>query len=1060
MISSRATWMAVGFCLVIMGAVSCLTELPSLKGFPCETNTDCSPGLECLPAGKVKRCHEKGWSYETPSEETRPGEAGPEAGAEPVQEVGPEAGPEAEPVTKDEIPERAEPVVETKPEQVSDEPPPACKEGDKKDCGVDKNGIGECKKGKQTCVNGKWGLCDGILPMPEYCGDRKDNDCDGLTDDKDKEGCVKACDHNKLAYTLQPPHATDAKGVAFSPDNKWMVTVDSTTIRVWTMVFPTVEKRFFLSDPSHYILANKHSKPITTVAFSLDPSFVRFATGDEDGNIRVWDPSTRKQVFHLKSDSSSTNGHSKAISGLQFLFRQGTQGILISCSKDATCREWDLNIATPTSKKLSVPLGASLKESPFSTLSCARTVEFCAMGMISGRTLFYSGGKLTDAERDTASITNLAVSFNGTLVARTSSKGNTIEILVGSGEGVGTVGGNFNLSNGNLAPTAMLFHPGKTELLIGAKDGTLLVFDGNKVGGKIVYKKAKEIRSQVEDITALGYRADGKWLASVSKDRSIEVRGGVSRELIFGLWGATSPVLKLVMWPDGKFFAMVTGSEVVRWDLGAGTYNFRYDFSAKSSLGPVVGFSVSPLRNFVAWARGKSLFIWDFQKNKQPLSEYSLNSLTGRITSFAWHPDDRYIFLGADATSENLLLWGVAEQKVLDVRTTARPGPVTSISFSLNGENGIVVCGRQAIFFKLLQRTIQQTTTTFANVGQNLLRGGFVFDSILPFYAYSDGTIKQTRNSSGALETMLPKQAGLIVKDISFDPTLSRVALALANKGIQVWQLSKKEPNKPVVQEKLLYPIQGNKSATAVSFDTSGRLLIAAFDDKTIEVHSCECARGQTTFCKNGSPYHHDKGACQTPGEQACFSTRFFLSCNADAPLIDTAEDEDNNCNNQKGETHIDLKFSQIIVFKGGTKVDPGDKLVRGDTITVTACPEFSGNSGVTRDLDIVLYMTPKTMQPAAPVPNGKGIVFLTGESPLKPHIKFTAFPLTKYPDCKLLNGNLNPALQQTITIPTDKNLVPNGTWYLQAYVDWGDKLRESLENNNYVSVELEISSN
>ena len=44
------------------------------------------------------------------------------------------------------------------------------------------NNIGECKEGKQYCVNGVWGECDGVTPKTEIC-DGKDNNCDSHTDE-------------------------------------------------------------------------------------------------------------------------------------------------------------------------------------------------------------------------------------------------------------------------------------------------------------------------------------------------------------------------------------------------------------------------------------------------------------------------------------------------------------------------------------------------------------------------------------------------------------------------------------------------------------------------------------------------------------------------------------------------------------------------------------------------------------------------------------------------------------------------------------------------------------
>jgi len=57
-----------------------------------------------------------------------------------------------------------------------------CMNGETKECGSD---VGECKKGSQTCSNGKWGECTGNTePSPEIC-DSKDNDCDSIIDEDD-----------------------------------------------------------------------------------------------------------------------------------------------------------------------------------------------------------------------------------------------------------------------------------------------------------------------------------------------------------------------------------------------------------------------------------------------------------------------------------------------------------------------------------------------------------------------------------------------------------------------------------------------------------------------------------------------------------------------------------------------------------------------------------------------------------------------------------------------------------------------------------------------------------
>jgi len=68
-----------------------------------------------------------------------------------------------------------------------------CQEGEVQECGVN---TGECKKGTQSCVGGKWTECSGQAPVVEVC-DGKDNDCDG-TVDNGVEGMGVPCGNEDL----------------------------------------------------------------------------------------------------------------------------------------------------------------------------------------------------------------------------------------------------------------------------------------------------------------------------------------------------------------------------------------------------------------------------------------------------------------------------------------------------------------------------------------------------------------------------------------------------------------------------------------------------------------------------------------------------------------------------------------------------------------------------------------------------------------------------------------------------------------------------------------------
>jgi hypothetical protein len=65
-------------------------------------------------------------------------------------------------------------------DMLTDEDCAPCTDGAVVDCGTD---LGECTIGTQTCSGGRWEACSGVGPQIEVC-DGKDNDCNGLIDDK------------------------------------------------------------------------------------------------------------------------------------------------------------------------------------------------------------------------------------------------------------------------------------------------------------------------------------------------------------------------------------------------------------------------------------------------------------------------------------------------------------------------------------------------------------------------------------------------------------------------------------------------------------------------------------------------------------------------------------------------------------------------------------------------------------------------------------------------------------------------------------------------------------
>ncbi len=78
--------------------------------------------------------------------------------------------------------------------------------------------MGECVEGAQTCTGGKWTACEKqVKPVKEVCEDNKDNDCDGMVDEKNQYALSFSSTRRnhvvvKSAAALEPTSAFTMEG--------------------------------------------------------------------------------------------------------------------------------------------------------------------------------------------------------------------------------------------------------------------------------------------------------------------------------------------------------------------------------------------------------------------------------------------------------------------------------------------------------------------------------------------------------------------------------------------------------------------------------------------------------------------------------------------------------------------------------------------------------------------------------------------------------------------------------------------------------------------------------
>ncbi len=109
---------------------------------------------------------------------------------------------------------------------------------------ADTLGVGQCRGGMRSCVEGRWTECDGqVLPELEIC-DEQDNSCDGTVDEGVTNECG-TCGKCRLVYCVgrdcgQPFEAalgTDVADCADEPDGDCLTLAEGASTGVYAYVF-------------------------------------------------------------------------------------------------------------------------------------------------------------------------------------------------------------------------------------------------------------------------------------------------------------------------------------------------------------------------------------------------------------------------------------------------------------------------------------------------------------------------------------------------------------------------------------------------------------------------------------------------------------------------------------------------------------------------------------------------------------------------------------------------------------------------------------------------------
>lgn len=485
-------------------------------------------------------------------------------------------------------------------------------------------GVGPCQEGTQTCVNLKWGECTGaVTPVPEVCGNGKDEDCDGTPDNT----CDGACKPGDTRPCYNGPSKTG--GVGACKGGTQTCTPDKTWSRCIGEVLPTAEVcgnkldddcNGKVDDNCNANVCTKgETRPCYTGPVKTKGVGVCVGGTQTCGDDLTWSTPCKNQkvpkkeicgnkldddcngktdecsVTHLLSSSwdkqaplylwdiqtnaairSYVQGHTDAVYSSRFA-PDGKS--FVSVGHDKQVIRWDTDKGRVIWKSTghTAPIyGVAVDPAGkwVITASEDKTVRF--WDMTTGKSLSSSAGHI-------AAIYSLAVDSSGVWVATGTGAG-VVRLFQRKGT---TLTLKTKFTKHTLGVFAVGFGPKGRWLASGSRDGSVYLLDLQSGTGST-------INVATQGVTSLAFDATGKWLAVGSAEGTVFLYdvSGATPKAIKTLQGTTfGAIYSLAFHPSRDILVAGHYNSSIRvWDLKTGLVSK----TLKQHNGPVSSLSYRP----------------------------------------------------------------------------------------------------------------------------------------------------------------------------------------------------------------------------------------------------------------------------------------------------------------------------------------------------------------------------------------------------------------------------------------------------------------------------------
>ncbi|MEH2165100.1 MAG: NB-ARC domain-containing protein [Nostoc sp.] len=565
---------------------------------------------------------------------------------------------------------------------------------------------------------------------------------------------------------------------------------DFSNLTIWQAYLQDVNLHnvnFESSDLSQCVFAETFGMVFAGIAFSPDGTLL--ATGDAEGELRLWEVATGKLVVNFA-------GHLGWVWSVAF---SPDGQLLASCSSDKTIRLWDVN----TSKCLR-------------TLSGHRSSIWSVAFSSDGQILASGGDEPTvrlwnvntgDCHKILSGHTDRIISVSWSPDGQTLASGSadfTIRLWKINGECDRILEGHSDRI------WSLSFSPDGQTLASGSADFTIRLWEVST--GKcfnILQEHSDRVRSVV-------FSPDAQMLVSASDDQTVRIWETNTGQCLNILSGHTNSVFSVAFNADGQTIASGSTDQTVKlWDVSTG----RCFKTLKGYSNSVFSVAFNADGQIASGSTDQTVRLWDVSTG---ICLKKFTGHSGWVTSVAFHPDGD--LLASSSADRTVRIWSVSTGQCLQT-LKGHVNWVQSVAFSPD---------RQILASGSDDQTIRLWSVSTGKC-LNILQGHSSWIWCVTFSpngeilasSSEDQTIRLWSISTGECLQILEGHTSR-VQAIAFSPDGQILSSASEDETVRLWSVDTGE---------CLNIFQGHSNSVwSVAFSPEGDILASSSLDQTVRI--------------------------------------------------------------------------------------------------------------------------------------------------------------------------------------------------------------------------------